>query len=329
MKNILIITLTNVGDVALTLPLINSIIQAFPDWKVSIMVGHKAKNLFERDPRICRLIEYDKSLTFRKKLNLVCSLMKAHYNIVVDLRNSFIPLLLGKWRFNNFRKPPQCITHMRDRHMWRGLSYGIQDTKLTVTPIYIPEEDKSYINTMLKGWGIKDGDRVAVVAHGAKSSTKQWTIDGFAELCDRLIAELDVRIVIIGDSQDKDFAHGIICKMSSHPFNAVGLTSLRQLAYMIKCARLLISNDSAPVHIAGCIGTPSVVLFGPTDPKKYGPVGRDDMVIRKEGFKCMPCEEALCRLSPEYPARAICMESITADEVFDAVRMLLLKRRQE
>lgn len=320
-KNILVITLSNIGDVVLTFPVINSLIETYPDSRLSVMAGPNARELFEKDARILRFIEYDKSAPFRKKISLIRSLLKAHYDVVIDLRNSIFPLFLGNLRLNNLRRPPRSITHMRDKHMWRA---GLKASESNVCQIYIPDEDKAYIDTMIEKWGIKDTDRVVVVAPGAKSHAKRWTLNGFANLCDRLKTELDTKVVIVGDGEDKDFVKGIICKMKNPCVNAAGLTNLRQLVYIIKYAKVLVSNDSSPVHIAGCVGTSSVALFGPTDPKKYGPVGRDDIVIQKDGFKCMPCEEPLCRLNPQYPEEALCMKSIDAEEVFNAVKTILL-----
>ena len=103
---------------------------------------------------------------------------------------------------------------------------------------------------------------------------------------------------------------------SPKPFNFAGLTSIPQLAQMLKMSRAVLALDSAPMHAAGAVGANIVSIFGPTDPRKYGPLGINDRVIRKE-LACSPCETAQCKYNHE------CMELISADEVFVAVKETL------
>ena len=81
-------------------------------------------------------------------------------------------------------------------------------------------------------------------------------------------------------------------------------------------SRLLITNDSAPLHVGCAVGTDVLAIFGPTDPAKYGPRGRNDRVIRKE-MDCSPCEVAQCK------SRHECMKAVTVEEVYRAAREML------
>ena len=83
-------------------------------------------------------------------------------------------------------------------------------------------------------------------------------------------------------------------------------------------AALVLSNDSASLHLASAVGAPTVAVFGPTDERKYGPTAPRSRVVRRRLF-CSPCEQALCRFSHE------CMRFIGADEVYDAAKRLLLE----
>ena len=85
---------------------------------------------------------------------------------------------------------------------------------------------------------------------------------------------------------------------------------------MLKRAALLITNDSAPLHLGCAVGVRVLAIFGPTDPKKYGPTGEFDMAINKK-LSCSPCEKAQCRFDFE------CMKLISADEVYDAAKMMV------
>ena len=79
---------------------------------------------------------------------------------------------------------------------------------------------------------------------------------------------------------------------------------------------MLITNDSAPLHLGCAVGAKVLAVFGPTDPKKYGPTGEFDVVINKKLF-CSPCESAVCNYGLE------CMKLISADEVYDAAKMMV------
>ena len=109
--------------------------------------------------------------------------------------------------------------------------------------------------------------------------------------------------------------------MRTSAASVAGKTSLKQLAGLLRKARLLISNDSGPVHLAVAVGTPVVALFGPTDPIRTGPyitsMGRNPIthtVIRKP-VECSPCLSRWCRVGDHR-----CMMQIEVDEVFEAVK---------
>jgi ADP-heptose:LPS heptosyltransferase len=154
------------------------------------------------------------------------------------------------------------------------------------------------------------------VSPGAKSHLKRWTIEGFAEVCDGLIGECGASIVFVGTGQDKDIVMSVAGKMKNKHQNFVDKTNIRQLASLLKRSSLLITNDSAPMHLGCAVGTKVLAIFGPTDPKKYGPTGEFDTVINKKLF-CSPCEVAACKYGHE------CMKLISADEVLDQAKMMI------
>jgi ADP-heptose:LPS heptosyltransferase len=104
--------------------------------------------------------------------------------------------------------------------------------------------------------------------------------------------------------------------MRNKAHTLVGRTNIRQLAAVLKRSRLLITNDSAPLHLACAVGTRVLAIFGPTDPRKYGPTGEFDIVVSKK-LSCSPCEKAECAQNYE------CMKLITPDDVFEAARMMV------
>jgi heptosyltransferase-2 len=100
-----------------------------------------------------------------------------------------------------------------------------------------------------------------------------------------------------------------ICQgLPEYAINLAGVTSLRELACIIKDCDLLITNDSGPMHIAAAFGTPLIALYGSTDDRKTGPYGCSESVVNKK-VSCSPCFKRVC------PIDFRCMKQITVEEI--------------
>ena len=143
-KRILVITLSNLGDIILTTPVIKVLSEEFPGARIDIMVGPNGKEIFERDPRIFKLIIYDKHMPIQEKRRLQLKLRRLKYGLVVDIRNTIFPILIGpKYRTPTIQKFPRHITHSKTRHLHRLTPLGIN--KLDANSyIHIPDEDVEY-----------------------------------------------------------------------------------------------------------------------------------------------------------------------------------------
>lgn len=310
----MVITLSNVGDIILTTPVIRTLSKEFSAARIDVMVGPNGKEIFEKDPKVFKLIIYDKHMPMIQKRRLQLKLKKMKYDLVVDLRNTIFPLLLGpRYRTATIQKFPNELVHKRERHLYRLSSLGIGALN-EPSYIHIPTEDEEYISNLLKERDIRGP--MVVVSPGAKSHLKRWPQDCFAKVCDRLIDECTADIVFVGLKEDEDIVKAVMAKMKNKAHNLTNMTNIRQLAGLLKRAALLITNDSAPLHLGCACGTKILTLFGPTDPKKYGPTGEFDAVISKPLF-CSPCESATCQYNYE------CMKLISPDEVFDTAKMMI------
>ena len=123
-------------------------------------------------------------------------------------------------------------------------------------------------------------------------------------------------VVFSGEPDEAPLIEEIRTGMRHPAHNAAGRTTLTQLAALMQRASLVITNDSAALHLACAVNTPCLALFGPTDPRKYGPTGPQDRVIQRRLF-CVPCEQALCRFNHE------CMRFIPVEEVVDAAKQMI------
>jgi ADP-heptose:LPS heptosyltransferase len=249
---------------------------------------------------------------------LIKNLRAIDFDLLVDFKDTMLPFLLyAKRKTINLRKPPCYIKHMRDRHLWR-LKQAVPEllSKDYKPNICISDEILAEIDEIFRSEGISAADKIVAVAPGSRSHTKQWTKEGFLCVCRRLISELKVKVVLVGDKQDVPLCCDIAKNLGSDLIDLCAKTTLKQLAGILKRSALLITNDSAPMHIAWAVGTSVVAIFGPTNHEKYRPLGPKDIVIRRP-LACSPCQQALCKADNE------CMKQVTDDEIFQAARSIL------
>jgi ADP-heptose:LPS heptosyltransferase len=315
-KKILMITLSNIGDVVLTLPVLGVLKREFPEADITIITGPSARGLFEADPSVSKIIVYNKHMPFLEKITLGIRLRMRNFDMVVDLRNSLFPLFIGaRYSTPLFNRRGDLCLHRKEKHLNRLTSLGISVTDAPFS-IYFNRDDNLHVHSLLNESGILPEDNIVCIAAGAKSHIKRWTQTGFIRLCDRLVKETGSKVILVGDDSDRQINRQIKEIGLNEVYDLTGRTNLRELAYLFSLSKLLITNDSSPLHIASAVNTPTIAIFGPTDPKKYGPLSPASVVIRK-GLKCSPCEKALCRFNLE------CMNELSCDDVFEAARKLL------
>lgn len=158
--------------------------------------------------------------------------------------------------------------------------------------------------------------RVAVLPV-SRWETKNWSVASFAEVARRLQKERDATIFILGGGADAAACSELEKAVGGHVHNLCGKLSIPQSGALLREMDLLISNDSGPVHMAAAIGTPTLVVFGPTDPRRTGPYGTIHRVVRGTQ-PCQPCYERVCRFGDKP-----CMKEVTAGRVADEALQLL------
>ena len=145
---------------------------------------------------------------------------------------------------------------------------------------------------------------------------KRWFPDRYARLADSLIDRERVEIGIIGSKNDVDVAKEIEAQMRHSPHIMAGLTSISGLLGLFSESRLLITNDSGPMHLAAALDVPQIALFGSTDEKATGPLSQNAWVINKH-VECSPC------LLRECPIDSRCFDRIRVDHVLEEALRLI------
>ncbi|MBU4488723.1 MAG: glycosyltransferase family 9 protein, partial [Candidatus Omnitrophica bacterium] len=172
-----------------------------------------------------------------------------------------------------------------------------------------PAEDKEVVGQFLKANNITLGQDVLIIVHPvSRWPAKEWPKEKFAALCDKLISQRDAKVIMVGAVEDAESINKILAQMKEAPALFTG--TLVQLSALLKKADLFIGNDTAPMHMAALLRTPTIALFGPTDPEIYGPYGEGHSVVRPD-IPCLCSSKKICRNPKRF-----CMDTISVERVF-------------
>ena len=333
--------LSAIGDVIHTLPSAAALRELYPDTHITWVVEEASSDLLAGHPSLDRVLISKRRKWLRELVNpqraglafheireFLKTLRDRPYDLVIDFHGLFKSALIvflsgGRRRlgydsmqelsglFLNDKIPEDMNKHAVDRYLdfLRHLGAKVGEPQFHVP---VDEENKRKVDSLLERRAAIGRDECFVaISPAALWDTKLWDKEKFAKLCDRLIAELNLKLVLTGARAD-GMLQRIEKSMTRPVANLGGLTTLRDLAYLFGRASLLITTDSGPMHIAAAVGTPVVALFGPTSPSRTGPYGRGHTIIRKD-LECSPCFLKKCEL-------LTCMKEITVEEVFQAVK---------
>src|SRR3989338_3442436 len=274
-RRILVIGPSNIGDAILMSGVVAVLRRRWPEAHVTLVVGARARALFVDDPRVQVLVDADRFDSALGRAKLFLALWRYRPQVVVDLRHTAHPLFLkplSVWRY--LRRPPRAITHMRERYCWLLAAQAPLDARAHPTgesPLWFAPRDETSVEALWSRWKLDGAAPVVVICPGARSHIKRWTAEGFARVADRLIADCGAEVVFSGEPDEKAVIDEIIGLMRSRAHNTVGLGPIRQLGLLMRRARLVITNDSASLHMASAVEAPTVAIFGPTDEARYGP----------------------------------------------------------
>ena len=320
---ILFITLSNIGDCVLTLPVLDLLRQKYPLAKITCLVPKRPGEIFINNPAVSSVIIFDKYAKLIDKIRLFFNLSRKNFDLVVDLRNSFFGAFLPVKKKNLFlgplRRIPVKIKHMKDKHLfWAGmLDYPLQNKEQK--SLNITATDIDYIGGILNEHKFTKSAKLIVIAPGSRSQLKCWDKQNFIQLCGQLVKKGN-QIILVGDQSDQVICNYLQQALGQEILNLCAKTNLSQLAALLKQAQLLITNDSAVMHLASYLNIPVVAIFGPTVEKKYGPWSENCRLVKKDIF-CRPCEKAQCRFSS-----LACLTAIKPADVLAQVESTLASK---
>jgi len=326
----LVIQTAFLGDVVLTTPLLSAL--AAHHGPVDVVTTPVAAPLLETHPAVRQVIPYDKRGSDRGWAGvrrLARRLRTERYERAYlphrSLRTATLALLAripsrigfsGVWSFlYTAAGPKPSVGHESDRLL------ALADE---ASGAYPPHLRPTAADEQAAA-AIIDGAFIAL-APGSIWGSKRWPY--YPELAARLAA--DVAVVVVGGQDDVELGDAIVAAIrpSGRPaVNACGRLTLRESAALIGRASALVTNDSAPLHLATAMGTPIVGLFGPTVTEfGFGPLRAGDVALGMDGLECRPC-------SPHGPPACPlghhrCMRDLTVEAVMTAIEDLGALRRR-
>ncbi len=314
-KKILWVTLSNIGDVILTTPVLRSLAGRFPEAEITAVAGPRARSVLEQSRPIRRIVTYNKRGGPLEQWRFLQELRRETYDLVVDLRNTAIPFLVKTRRRSPLVRRHTAVS-MRDRHLEVLSMMGICPGPMPVFEFF-HSGNAGTLEAKLSQKGISGSKGYVLLAPVAASGLKTWPLQGFETVLRRLLAVTADPVLIVGDQRERAMAESLTTVDPQRVVNLAGETTLPETAALVARARLIAANDSALMHLAFELGTPAVAVFGPTSHLKYGHTGEFFKIVRA-GSPCSPCEKPRCRFERQH-----CFADLKPESVAQACEELL------
>lgn len=320
-----------IGDAVMATPALHAIRQGFPGAHIAIVANPLAAELFTFHPDCDQVIRFDKRGghgRVRGFWHFCMALRRERFDVAILLQNAFeaaaMARLAGIPRRAGYRTDGRALllTHgvpaVDKKHGLHHVDYylhmlgrlGIETTGRRLS-LALTAEEQAGVRARLGA-----GDWIAVNPGASYGAAKRWIPERFAAVADALAGEFGGRVVLTGGPGEAEIGRDIERAMRVAPLNLIGQTSVRELMAVLAQCRLVVTNDSGPMHIAAAFGVPLVAVFGPTDHTTTSPLADNCRIVRSAA-ECAPC------MLRECPTDHHCMTAVTSSMVLDAARSLL------
>jgi heptosyltransferase-2 len=338
----ILIRATNwVGDAIMALPALRAVRTHFPDAHIAILARPYVADIYHHQQICDQLIPYDPrgdqaGLCGRE--SLVGQLRSQKFDLALLLQNAFdaawlawrarIPQRIGYARDGRsplltkavrVPKPGEIPAHEQFYYLELIRRAGWLDTlrgEKCISLKLAPGQREQAENSLLAAGSRPKAMRVAIGAGASYGSAKCWPSEKFADVANRLAAQFDADVILLGTPAESSVSSAIAAGMRRPPIDLTGKTAIADLPALLSQCHLFIGNDSGAMHVAAAVGLPIVAVFGPTDPSGTAPVTPRCTVVQEKPY-CSPCFLRRC------PTDHRCMRRISAETVEAAARSWL------
>jgi lipopolysaccharide heptosyltransferase I len=336
LNNILIIKPSSLGDIVLALPALSTLRRSFPGAKISWLIRTEFAPVLKNHPDLNDIILFDRKFLSKAWFHsgalaslrsLILGLRRSKFDAVIDLQGLFrtgsLAWVTGcKRRFGmtNAREFANIFyTHKipQDRECTHLVDYYLRIVRAAgaseVTVRFVLPQDHvaaDSVGNLLKSCNVNLGN-YAVFAPCSSHRDKCWPAGHFASLADKIASRFGLSIVATGTASERSVVEELKNLARVPIANFGGVIKLNELVALLRGAKLVVSNDTGPGHIAAALGGPLVMIFGPSNPIRLFPYRRPETVAAVEPFS------RGSKLWSSNPAHAI--EAITVDDVYEKI----------
>lgn len=337
---------SSLGDVIQALPVLRLLKLHYPKSEIFWWIDAALAPLIEGDPDLAGIVRFERKrwkspLNWGEMLRSVRWMRAQNFDLVIDLQSlarsgAFAWLARGKFLiglddsregangFYDLAVPRKSFhTHAVDWYLSVLPPLGVPANKKFT---WLPERIKISEDVKQK-WPAHFSTPHSALANahlillqpGARWENKRWPVDYFCTLVAQLEKKFpDARFAVIGGKDDASLGEKISAVAPEKILNLCGKTSLPEMIEIIRLGDLLITNDTGPMHAAAAMGKPLVALFGPTEPRRTGPYGQLQNVLRLD-LPCSPCLKSDCA----FEKKDECLRALSSSVVFDRTVKLL------
>ena len=334
--NILVRGTNWIGDAVMSVPALRRLRRSFPNAKITLLTRDWAEGIFGDADFLDEIVTIRSGRSAVRSVIEQVSAIRSHkFDLAIVLPNSFESALGARlsragrvfgyatdgrgFLLTDRAAVPEWKNSRHEVFYYLNLveaverAYGIDpasDVPFNEPNLPVSEERKADARAILSQQGVDLSRPTVALAAGSKNSrAKRWDTAKFSELADALVSRAGANVILIGAPDEAETSLAVRAGSIQPLVDLTGKTGLGEAAAILAVSDLLVSNDMGLAHLAPAAGTPTIVIFGPTNPVTTGPLHENSSVVRVD-VECSPC------MLRECPIDHRCMTRISVESVF-------------
>jgi heptosyltransferase I len=328
-SKILILKPSSLGDIVQAMPVLRMLKRQYPASRIYWWIAAEFAPLLEDDPDLAGLFVFPRKQWIHPRFwrdmgRSILQMRQQNFDWVIDLQSlarSALVAWLARGKLTVGLADPRegaeafyDLAVPRPRTQHHAVDWYLHVLTALQVPCrwdfeWLPENPQA-ARTVAAKCPAREIPWIAIHS-GARWPTKRWPMENYAQLMTQLAASNShLRFLILGSSNGDSTGSRLIQAAPERCLDLTGKTSLLELIEWLRLSRLLITNDTGPMHIAAALNKPVVALFGPTDPQRTGPYGQLDRTLQLS-LPCQPCLRSVCH----YARKFACLRELKPDQV--------------
>ncbi len=333
-RRILCIRIDRVGDMVLSTPVFQALKETWPQAHLVVLASPANAPVLEHNPHVDEVILYDQRASLPEKMGRILQLRSRRFDLAIDLHadealaTAFLAAAsratrrIGFAAFGRevfFNGP--VVTIEKNRHVLDSMlgllkGIGVESRNDRKPGLYISADEKGWARQWLDDRGLVNHTRIAIHP-GAHYETQRWPVEYHARLIDLILRQTEAEVILLGSPSDAGVVDEILTRGTGNVHVCIQDDLRKFLAILSQC-RMLVCNNSGPLHCAAALDIPTLSFMGPTVRELWMPVGEIHRVFRRDELPCIGCNSGRCRIGTHD-----CMSLIRPEAAFEIIRNTL------